>query len=453
MLSLNKSIIKQTAEYIEQNELCTHNDRILLAVSGGVDSMVMTRILLSLDYQVAIAHCNFKLRKKASDKDQAFVSTYAQIWKTPFFSKDFDTKEHAKKNKLNIQEAARNLRYTWFSEIMEENDYNLLAVAHHMDDQIETVLMNIARGTGIFGLQGMQPKRDHIIRPILFLKKRQVRAFAKSEGILYRQDRSNKKSKYRRNYIRNKLIPKIEKQLPFFKKRMQENILIWQKSARLLRGFLDQQIAERKKINQDSIVLELDKIEDSLRDLVAFEWLRTYGFNFSQVEQMVRCVNENKSGPIFHSHYNRVTVDRKKLVLSSVELDQAIEIVINSPDEVVSLPAGKLELKLLSNPPKEFRLDQSTAFLDAKKLSFPLFLRHWKNGDSFYPLGLKGKKQKLKKYFANEKLNRFEKERVWLLTHDEKICWIVGMRIDERYKVTDETRYTLRLKWTVDNPS
>ena len=441
------SLDREVSRFIKSNHLCNESDRLLLAVSGGVDSMVLAHILLEANFDIGIAHYNFMLRKKASKKDESFVETYAQIWQVPFFSTRFDTLAHVKKYKLNLQEAARNLRYSWFSKIMEKHNYNLLVTAHHQDDQIETVMLNIARGAGIFGLQGMAPKRAHIIRPLLFASKEEILQYAKEKSILFRTDKSNRNQKYRRNYLRHGLIPNIEKELPSFKKRMAENIAIWQRSAQLLGGFITQQIGEHKKLRGDSILLDVDKIEESLRDLVTFEWLRPYGFNYTQVKQMISCLDENTSGKEFYSRLNRVVVDRKKLILSTLPRNMDEEITINNPDDVVHLPEGRLTIKLLSAPPDDFAPSSDEVHLDAQKIKFPLTLRRWAPGDYFYPFGMKGKKQKLKKYFVNQKIDRIQKEHVWLLCQEEDICWVVDHRLDERFRVSSDTKYVLRMNW------
>ncbi len=435
-------------EFIQTHELCDENDRLLVAVSGGPDSMVLAHLLNEAGFNCGIAHFNFQLRKKESDKDEAFVKTYGQIWKIPFYSKRFKTKAYVKKHKLNLQEAARNLRYTWFSEIMEKHGFNKLVTAHHLDDQIETVMMNIARGAGIFGLQGMRPKRDHIIRPLLFASKDNILQFAKQNLILYRTDKSNANRKYRRNCIRHELIPAIENEIPAFKKRMHENIIIWQRSAQLLAGFIDQQIVEHEKVKDDSIVLEIDKIEESLRDLVTFEWLRPYGFNYSQIKQMIRCIDENQSGKEFYSRLNRLVVDRKKFILSTQPQISHEQITIADPDDVVHLPEGQIVIKLLSAPPRSLSQGSNVAHIDAQKVRFPLMLRRWRPGDFFHPLGMKKKKQKLKKFFANNKIDRVQKERIWLLCSDNEIVWIIDHRLDDRFKITKKTKYTLRITWT-----
>ncbi|MCL4117711.1 UNVERIFIED_CONTAM: hypothetical protein GTU68_002337 [Idotea baltica] len=436
------------AEYISENNLCTKQDKILLAVSGGIDSMVLLHLFYKLGYQPAIAHCNFKMRAEASDLDETLVKEVTQKYGFDFYNTSFETSAYAKSKKMGIQEAARTLRYTWFSNIMEEHGYNLLAVAHHQDDQIETVFLNIARGAGIFGLQGMQPKRHHIIRPMLFAQKAEILRYAVEEDVFSREDSSNSESYYRRNFIRNKLIPKIEERVPSFKKRMTENITIWQKSARLLQGLLQEQFLLRRKSEGDQIILEVDKLEASLRDLVIYEWLRPYGFNFSQVTQMIQALDNNHSGRFFYSQRNRVATDRKKLLLSTKTPSESQERLVDKDEKVINLEDGKLEFVLMAGFHEPISQNENIALFDASKIQFPLKIRKWKSGDYFYPLGMQGKKQKLKKFFNNEKYNRFQKENQWLIESEEKICWIVGKRIDDRFKVVPESKYVLKIIWS-----
>lgn len=433
--------------FISENNLCTKKDRILLAVSGGVDSMVLMHLFHLLGFKIGVGHCNFKLREEVSDDDAEFVAKKAASFQYPYYGTSFDTKNYAKEHGLGIQEAARDLRYTWFSQIMEENGYNLLAVAHHQDDQIETVFLNMFRGTGIFGLQGMQPKRHHIIRPFLFATKEEIKHYARLHEIEFREDASNKESVYRRNYFRNKLIPAIEERIPSFKRRMSENILIWQKSARLLSGLLNEELELRRKNEGDYITLDTDKIEESLRDLVVFEWLRPYGFNYSQVSQMIETLENGHSGRLFYSDKNRITTDRKKLVLSTKSDEETKELLIHKDDKTINLNNGQLDFVLMNHLVDDFAENEMVAYFDAQKISFPLILRKWHSGDIFHPLGLDGKSQKIKKFFNNRKFNAFQKEDQWLLLSSDEICWVIGQRIDERFKVESNTKYLLKATW------
>ncbi|MBK8505258.1 MAG: tRNA lysidine(34) synthetase TilS [Saprospiraceae bacterium] len=434
--------------YITENSLCNKRDKILLAVSGGIDSMVLMHLFHELGFSIGVGHCNFQMRGEASDEDAHFLAEKAAEYQFPFHTTSFDTKDYAKQHKQGIQEAARYLRYTWFSTIMETHGYHLLAVAHHQDDQIETVFLNMMRGAGIFGLQGMKPKRDHIIRPLLFATKEEIKDYANRHQIASREDTSNLESIYRRNYLRNKLIPGIEARIPSFRRRMSENILVWQKSARLLSGLLNQELELRRKTEGDHIILDTDKIEESLRDLVVFEWLRVYGFNYTQVTQMIEAIENNHSGRLFFSEKNRITTDRKKLILATKSTEEIQEIAIQKDDKIVNLEHGKLEFLLMSHLVDHFSDSESIAYLDAQKIEYPIKLRKWKAGDLFYPLGMEGKSQKIKKFFSNLKLHHFEKENQWMLVSNDQICWVVGRRIDDRFKIDDSTKYVLRVTWS-----
>ncbi|NND04883.1 MAG: tRNA lysidine(34) synthetase TilS [Saprospiraceae bacterium] len=445
------SLFERCLAFIEMHELCTSQDALLLAVSGGVDSMVLNELLYRGGYNIAIAHCNFQMRDQDSREDELFVRSYADANNIPFHTITFDTRRFAKEEKIGVQEAARTLRYRWFSQVMEANNYRYLVVAHHQDDQIETVMMNIGRGAGIYGLQGMMPKRHHIIRPLLFATKSEIRNYAAEHQINSREDSSNALNKYRRNYLRNVLIPAIETRLPTFRKRMSENIAIWQKSARLLQGFLSQQITANKKISGDTIFLEVENIEHSLRDLVVYEWLKPFGFNYGQVLQMIESLEKGNSGKFFFSHKNRIIIDRKNLILASLQKPASSKITIESIDQKIFLPNGFVEMALRSlGAQVEFPVQSTVALLDAQKINFPLTLRRWQKGDHFHPLGLQGKSQKVKKYFNNRKMSALEKENQWILTSSGEICWLLGERIDHRYRITEASKYALKITWSPD---
>jgi tRNA(Ile)-lysidine synthase len=445
---MTSSFENKLEEYIQEHQLCTKVDALLIGVSGGIDSMVLLDSLNRLNYQVSVAHCNFQMREGDSTGDEDFVRRKALHYSNKYYTTAFDTKEYAKENKMGIQEAARVLRYTWFSKIMEQEDFRWLVVAHHQDDQIETILLNMVRGAGIFGLQGMQPKRHHIIRPMLFASKEDIINYSEIHEIEYREDSSNAQSIYRRNYFRNKLIPQIEEKVPSFKKRMSENILIWQKSARLLKGLLTEQLELRKKNEGEDIILDIDKIEESLRDLVVYEWLRPYGFNYTQVNQIIHAFDEGHSGRLFYSVNNRIITDRKRIILSSKSPEEQHEILIQKDDRSIGLDNGQLDITLLNHMPENIIDNKNVAYLDAAKLVFPLVIRKWRHGDSFQPFGMQGKSQKLKKFFSTLKFSHFEKERQHLIVSNDMICWVVGRRLDNRFRVDAQTKYILKIIWS-----
>ncbi len=438
---------ERVKSYIESNKLCSVTDRILVAVSGGRDSVVLLHILHTLGYDVGIAHYNYQMRGEASQQDQDLVRQLAERLALPFHLATTDLKSYSSDQKLGIQEAARQLRYRWFSALMETEKYRLLATAHHQDDQIETVMLNLFRGAGLNGLQGMQPLRDHIIRPLLWATREQITAYAIAQDLTWQEDSSNEESVYRRNYIRNKLIPDIEERFPGFRPRMSENIAIWQKSARLLTGLLTEKIVLRRNGDSNHVVLDVESLEAGLKDLIVFEWLRPYGFHFSQVEKMLAVIEAGHSGLQFASRHNIVVTDRGRLVLA-MKSDVGVErFTIENDTKEVVLADGRLEVKLLTKLPDAMTHDPLTVYMDVGKLEFPLVVRRWKKGDHFFPLGLGGHGQKVKKALTSARLDRLGKEQQWIMCNGEQICWVVGIRADERYKVGEDTKYILRINF------
>jgi len=443
---MNVNLEETFRAFSETHELLPIDAKVLVTVSGGLDSMVLLQLMIRQPNTIGVAHCNFKLRGKESDLDQKFVRDFTRHWKLPFHTTEFDTVNYARNHRLGIQEAARELRYQWLESIAEEHGYDVIATGHHADDQIETVLMNIARGAGFSGLRGMVPKKGQIVRPLLSIRRQELEQYAREYKISSREDRSNRDNKYSRNYLRNKIIPAITERLPGFENRMLENIEIWQKSARLLQGFIQQQIEGATKSENLIQILDCTRIEISLLDLVLFEWLRPHKYNYTQVRQMTRAIIRERSGQIFCGSNSRLTIDRGKIILQQNSPNTLVTIYIEKEDQDLYLSNGKLSLSLLAEPPNTYD-NGDIAYFDAQIISFPLILRTWKKGDSFQPFGLKGKSQKLKKFFVNEKMSRFEKEGQWILCSGEKICWIVGRRLDHRFRVTSKTNLCLKVKW------
>lgn len=432
--------------FAETHELLPKHAKVLVAVSGGLDSMVLLQLMIRQQHTIGVGHCNFQLRGKESDQDQKFVRDFSRHWQLSFHTTEFDTADYARKHRIGIQEAARELRYDWLRTVAHDHGYDIIATGHHADDQIETVLMNIARGAGFSGLRGMAPKTGQIIRPLLTVRRHKLEQYASEHKISCREDRSNRDNKYSRNYLRNKVIPAITERLPGFENRMLENIEIWQKSARLLQGFIQQQIEAAAKSENLMQILDCTKIEVSLLDLVLFEWLRPYRYNFTQARQMTQAISKERSGQIFYGPGSRVTLDRGKIILQQNTPDSPATINIEKGDQDIYLSNGKLSISLLAEPPNTYD-NGDIAYFDAQNISFPLTLRTWKKGDSFQPFGMKGKSQKLKKFFVNEKMSRFEKESQWILCSGEEICWIVGRRLDHRFRVTSKTNLCVKVKW------
>jgi tRNA(Ile)-lysidine synthase len=429
--------------YMAQNRLLQPGERALLAVSGGVDSMAMCRLFQLAKRPFAVAHCNFQLRGAASVEDEAFVAAWAKAAGVPFYSVRFATADFAEKNKLSIQEAARKLRYEWLFEIAQQADCQRIATAHHLDDSLETALYNFVKGCGLRGLHGILPARGNRIRPLLFATKRQVSEFAVSENLEWREDASNLTDKYNRNKIRRYVMPVLEGINPAFQttgaatlKRLREAEALYDFALRQLHATMVKKEGDLQKM--DTTLL----LASPAPATVLYEWLKPFGFNRSRVENILQSL-ENQPGSVFESPGFRLWTDRRQLVLAPVKAVSNTHLVRTENDVPLALEDGIFTLQIAKGIPVNFASDPFTAYLDADRVQFPLTLRRWRAGDSFCPLGMGGKHQKLQDFFSGRKLSVPEKERVWLLESGGEVCWVVGMRLDERFKVAAGTKQHL----------
>ena len=429
--------------FIFEKKLLAPGEKTLIAASGGVDSTVLCHLFHRAGFPFEMAHCNFQLRAEASDEDEIFVKTLALHLGVKFHTTRFSTADFAKKNNLSIQVAARILRYDWLEKTRHATDSQHIATAHHLDDSIETVIFNFTKGCGIRGLHGILPKQGHLIRPILFATKQQVLEFAKQEKIAFREDASNLTVKYTRNKIRHEVVPVLQEINPAFQKSAGETIERLQE-AEALYDFALQKIREEvMEETSGGWQISIEKLRSSpAPSTVLYELLSPFGFNNDQVAQILQST-ENQPGKMFYSPTHRLLADRFLLILSLEEnIGKVIEIAGIS-DSPVLLPEGRLVLKLVEQRPLVFEKNKNVAWLDFDKLTFPLKLRHWQPGDVFQPLGMGGRHQKLQDFFSNRKLTRFEKEKVWLLESGGEIAWVPGMRLDERFKVSELTKRCL----------
>ena len=416
--------------------------RILLAVSGGMDSCVLAEVLHQMDIDFGIAHCNFQLRAEESHQDEAFVKTVAAKYNVPIYTTCFDTQQYAAQKKVSIQVAARDLRYTWLEEMRATHRYDYIATAHHLNDNIETVLHNFIKGTGIKGLRGMQVKQGRVIRPLLAVSRAAIEAFQKEHQLLYREDSSNASDKYTRNKIRHHLLPLIEEINPGFEAGFVERLKIFTE----IEGLFETRMSRIEKqlfLKRGAdiyIPIRLLRKQTNSRSLL-FEYLQPHGFNAAQVDDILDAL-PGDSGKQFLTTTARLIKDRQFLILTTSKNDFTTILVQPSDTEII-LPQTKVILTIKDASTVAIKKDKSYAYLDADKLEFPLILRNWKMGDYFYPFGMKLKKQKVSKYFKDHKIPVHEKERVWLLESNQKIVWLVGERIDERYKVTENTKKIL----------
>ncbi|MDR0418609.1 MAG: tRNA lysidine(34) synthetase TilS [Prevotellaceae bacterium] len=440
-------MIIKLRKYITTNNLFNPEDKVLIGVSGGVDSMVLLHALANAGYSVAIAHCNFQLRGDESDRDEAFVISYAKEKGLTCFVKRFDTQEHAEKNGISIQMAARELRYAWFEELKEKNGFARVAIAHNANDTVETFFLNLTRGTGIKGLTGISVQSGDIVRPILFASRNEILEYAKLNKIRYREDSSNASDKYGRNRIRHNVIPELEQINPSFLHTMQENL----QRMETYRDMLTTQVEELKmKVcveEQGGYKILLDKMPEDNVDFWLYEILNPFGFSGSVVMEIVLSLN-GESGKQFFSTTHMLLKDRNSLIIKKrAEVEELLLLVEeNSIPMALVVDNASLHLDVADAKEIDFSKGSSYAFFDYEKLEFPLIIRRWKQGDTFMPLGMKGMK-KLSDFFVDAKMTLFDKQEQLLLFSGDKIAWVIGRRTDERFKISPETTKVLRVRY------
>jgi len=438
------SIVQRLIHFIQEKRLLAKSDRILLAVSGGKDSMLMAKLFHDMGRECIIAHCNFQLRAEHSDKDEELVREYALQLGFPVFVKQFDTEHYASENKISIQMAARELRYAWFEELRQEQECSVIAIAQHANDHIETVLLNLTRSTGLQGLLGIHAKRDNIIRPILFMKAEEVEHEVGRLEVPYRDDQSNFSTKYARNKIRLEIIPKFKEIQPDFESILEQNIKHFEESFQFIQHEVS--LKRAKLFHEEGQYIKVNK--DELRKYIhspyfLFELFRPFGFARNIIEDLIS-VFDHGMGQLFESPTHELLLDRVELIVRKKAGGKIKEQVLNSIDSDINEILGK-RFSINDNEPFQISEDKFRAQVDMDKLSFPLTIRSWKTGDSFKPLGMSGSK-KLSDYFIQEKLNRFEKDRVPVLVNaDGSLIWVIGMRLDNRFKVTENTKKVLTL--------
>ena len=449
------NLLLRFQQYVTDHHLFSPGDTLLLAVSGGIDSVVLCELCKQAGYTYLIAHCNFKLRGAESERDAAFVQQLAQSYKVPFFKKEFDTAEYAQDHKLSIQEAARELRYAWFEELLrtenkELRTKNWLLTAHHLDDNIETMLMHFFRGTGIHGLRGMLPKQGHLVRPLLFARKQELKQFATEHQLSWVEDSSNALDKYSRNYFRNQLIPLVQHIYPEAENNLAGNLRRFADMEELY----EQAIALHKKkllaYKSGEVhipVLKLQKSEPL--QAIVYEIIKDFDFSSAQVEEVIKLLG-SESGRYIQSATHRIIKNRRWLIIAPAQAEQAQTLVIDADENRIVFENGALAFEQLKSRNVQLVNDPAIALIDQNTLQFPLLLRKWKKGDYFYPLGLK-KKKKLARFFIDQKLSMTDKEKVWVLESNKKILWVVGLRIDDRFKITESTRQVLRIQLRIES--
>lgn len=413
-----------------------------MAVSGGVDSVVLCHLCKRAGYDFGIAHCNFQLREEDSARDEKFVQALAGERGVPFHLVQFETKQYAEEKKQSTQEAARELRYKWFQKIRAEEGYDFILTAHHADDNIETVLMNFFRGTGITGLTGIKPINGKLRRPLLFAKRAELESYLKNNQLQFVQDETNLHDDYTRNYFRNTVLPQISKVYPEVQQNLLNNIERFKDVEALYRNEIER---HQKKLLQkkgsDFLIPVLLLQKTPAYQTVLLEMVKSFGFKASQLPELIGLL-ESQPGKYMLSSTHRVLKDRKHLVISALNEIPSAAVIIEEEGRYL-FAGGTLCVRATSQ--EDISRNENIASINASLVEYPLILRPWRTGDYFYPLGMQ-KKKKVSRFLIDKKLSLAEKERIWVVEMDKKIIWVVGHRIDDRFKITDNTTAVLRLE-------
>lgn len=435
-------MLEEFRKYIEENKLLQSSDRVLLAVSGGIDSMVMTHLFLRTATEIGISHCNFNLRGSESDEDELFVRKFSSDHNIPFFCMSFDTTGFASEKNISIQMAARELRYRWFEEIRVKNKYDFIALAHNQNDNIETFLINLTRGTGIAGLTGMKPKYKHLIRPLLFASRQAINEYCSFNNILYREDRSNTETKYTRNKIRHTILPLFREINPSFDITLGETAEKLGEINEILSDFISVIRNRVAKQNNNLTYFRVDDLNSlSPKRTVLFELFKPFGIGTGQIDDLEYLIQGKTGGQLFTATH-RLLKNRRDILVSRREPGDEVYYEVSDPEDFNNVPG--FVSACITDHTEDFIIPDSSciACLDAGKISFPVIIRKWMPGDSFYPLGMKHKK-KLSDYFIDNKYSILDKENCQILESEGKIVWIAGDRIDNRFRITRSTKKIL----------
>lgn len=436
---------KEFQQFIDSNNLCSNKNRLLLGISGGIDSICMFHLFRQLEFPIGIAHCNFQLRESESDQDEEFVKNLANQYDVPIFTIKFNTKEFAENEGISIQMAARDLRYDWFEEIREKHNYDYITIAHNRDDVVETFLINLTRGSGIKGLTGIKPKSGNTIRPLLYASRNEISEFIDKHNLKYREDSSNSSVKYSRNLIRHEIIPLFEKINSGFRETVIENISKLKDTETIYNASIDNARNSILRYENQKLLINLEKL-NQLNPLSTYlyEILKPYGFSGAQSIDIINSL-EGISGKQFFSATHRLIKDRNDLIIEEIHQIHNKIYYIDQDTENITSPINLNITKQELNDEFEITKSKDIGLFDLDKIEFPLILRKWKKGDYFMPLGMTNLK-KLSDFFIDNKLSLIDKENTWILENCNKIIWIVGLRIDERFKISDKTTNILKIE-------
>jgi tRNA(Ile)-lysidine synthase len=429
------SFIESFRSFIRQNGLFTTAQRLLIAVSGGIDSVVLCELCKECGYDFEIAHCNFQLRGEESNRDEEFVKALGQKYNVRVWIEKFDTQTYLEANKLSVQEAARELRYNWFLRLLnaQENKLDVLLTAHHLDDAVETSLMNYFKGTGIAGLRSILPRQQQIIRPLLFTGREEIMQFASASQLQWVEDSSNESDKYSRNFLRHNIIPAIRQLYPQAIENMQRNLARFRDTELLYQQAVDLHKKKLLVVNGEEIYIPVLKLKQAIPlNAIVHEIIRPYGFTAAQIQEVIALL-DSSSGRYVYSSSHRIIRNRNWLIITAAKASSPSLIIIDGPGDIV-FPGGMITVSKTFSADGKPDASSSVACIDASMIEFPLTLRPWKNGDYFYPLGMR-KKKKLSRFFIDQKMSVTEKENTWVIESNKKIIWVVGRRLDDRFRM------------------
>lgn len=437
-------MLEQFLNHITENKLVAPRDKILLAISGGIDSMVMMDLFRQAGFQAGVAHCNFQLRGAESDKDMEFVMGKATEFGLPFHVKRFDTEDYARSRGISIQMAARELRYAWFNELLREHSYTVIASAHQLNDVLETIILNLTRGTGLDGLTGIPVKQRNVIRPLLFTSRDQIESYARGNNITWREDSSNVTDDYQRNLIRNRVIPYLKEINPNLEGTFVHTLTRLNAGRDFARRYLKDFSVENISYDGRHILIRKEEIVSKpYGAVILWELVKDLGFNFDQCVEITK--TERQPGQVFHTEKYSLTIDRDDFILARQTAKVITNEVIGHGETRVIAGINALTLKIETDKEFRFSKDAHVAQLDADKIHYPLVWRTWQEGDRFIPLGMSQPK-KISDFLIDEKVDRPNKNNVTVLESKGEIVWVVGRRIADPFKVTPGTKNILIIK-------
>ncbi|HET8964106.1 MAG TPA: tRNA lysidine(34) synthetase TilS [Chitinophagales bacterium] len=443
-------MIKELQQYIIQ-ELQPHIGKsFLLAVSGGLDSVVMANLFKTSTFKFGIIHCNFQLRGNDSDADSEFVKALAKKFDVSFFCKKFETEQYAIENKLSIEEAARNLRYQWFEEIRNAFHYDYIITAHHANDNLETTLLHFIKGSGIHGMQGIPQRNGNIIRPLLKVSRDSLQSFAEKNNIAYCTDLTNVLNEYTRNKIRNTVVPILKEINPTLENTFVQTNQNLIEAAIIVKDFLSKKIKNLKVIKGDNIFFSIATLNAlAYKRSLLFQLLNPYNFSAEQVIEISN--NLFGSGKIFLSSTHRIIIDRKFLIITEVSTNESPLYFIYENTKSISVGNKSFEIDFIKNKPNACKPGNTIACFDMRNITYPITVRKWKRGDYLYPVGMKKAngnpaRKKISDLFTDAKYSLLEKENTWILLCDEKVIWVSGLRQDYRFASKENSALILKIK-------